>query len=106
MLLNFDGSHQNFNYFFQEKHFTDAEMKRILSFCNLQSLLDKKKAITLPQNDSQTNSGLSQAALQSFRSQLTDNEINEIDVILKKCGFPLCSNFPLESSGLVKELEL
>ena len=91
---------------FQEKHLTDAEMKRILRFCNLQSLLDENTAITLPQNDSQTNSGLSQAALQSFRSQLTDNEINEIDVILKKCGLPLCSNFPLESSGLVKELEL
>ena len=91
---------------FQEKHLTDAEMKRILRFCNLQSLLDENMAITLPQNDSQTNSGLSQAALQSFRAQLTDKEINQIDVILRKCGFPSCSNFPLESSGLVKELEL
>ena len=91
---------------FQEKHLTDAEMKRILRFCNLQSLLDENTAITLPQNDSQTNSGLSQAALQSFRAQLTDKEINQIDVILRKCGFPSCSNFPLESSGLVKELEL
>ena len=90
----------------QEKHLTDAEMKRILRFCNLQSLLDENMAITLPQNDSQTNSGLSQAALQSFRAQLTDKEINQIDVILRKCGFPSCSNFPLESSGLVKELEL
>ena len=91
---------------FQENHLTDAEMKRILRFCNLQSLLDENTAITLPQNDSQTNSGLSQAALQSFRAQLTDKEINQIDVILRKCGFPSCSNFPLESSGLVKELEL
>lgn len=81
-------------------------MKRILRFCNLQSLVKENVTISLPQNDSQNNSGLSQAALQNFRAQLTDKEINQIDVILRKCGFPSCAYFPLESSGLVKELEL
>ena len=81
-------------------------MKRILRFCNLQDLVKENVSISLPQNDSQNNSGLSQAALQNFRTQLTDKEINQIDVILRKCGFPSCSYFPLESSGLVKELEL
>ena len=96
-----------FHFFcLQEKHLTDGEMKRILNFCNLQSLLDENAAITLPQKDSQNNSGLSQAALQNFRSQLTEKEIDQIDVILRKCGFPSCSYFPLESSGLVKELDL
>ena len=81
-------------------------MKRILQFCNLQSLLKEDATINLPNEDSQTNSGLSKEALQNFQAQLTDKEINQIDVILRKCGFPSCSYFPLESSGLVNELEL
>lgn len=85
---------------------TDAEMKRILQFCNLQSLLSENDAILLPEKDSQNNSGLSQKALQSFRAQLSDKEISQIDVILRKCGFPACAEFPLESAGLSKALEL
>lgn len=81
-------------------------MKRILSFCNLQSLVSEDDAIVLPQDDSQTNSGLSQKALEPFKAKLTQREIHQIDVILRKCGFPTCTDFPLEASGLVKTLEL
>jgi hypothetical protein len=82
-------------------------MKRILRFCSLEHiLLGEDEAVVLPENDSQTNSGLSQNALRSFRASLTDKEISQIDVILRQCGFPACANFPLESAGLVKELEI
>ena len=81
-------------------------MKRILQFCELSSILGDNDAIALPENDSQTNSGLSQKALSSYRAQLTDREISRIDVVLRKCGFPACAYFPLEAEGLIKELEL
>ena len=81
-------------------------MRKILQFCNLQSVIGENYNIVLPENDSQTNSGLSKTALQSFRAQLSDKEIGQIDEILRKCGFPSCETFPLQSSELVNQLEL
>ena len=81
-------------------------MKRILQYCNLTHLIKENEEITLPEKDSQKNSGLSQSALSSYRAQLTDTEIEQIDVILRKCGFPSCEFFPLESVAMVKALDL
>ena len=81
-------------------------MKRILQYCGLTSILNDQEAIELPENDSQKNSGLSKEALSSYRAQLTEAEISRIDVILRQCGFPACEQFPLEASGLEKELAL
>ena len=92
--------------FLQEKENTDKEMRRILQYCHLTHLIKENEEITLPEKDSQKNSGLSQSALQSYRSQLTDSEIEKIDEILLKCGFPSCEYFPLDSVALVKALDL
>ncbi len=88
------------------KEETDAEMKRILKHCGVESILGVNGEVTLPENDSQNNSGLSRRHLQSFREAMTEKELGQIDVILRQCGFPACENFPLESAGLVKELDL
>lgn len=85
---------------------TDKDMKRILRYCQLGCLVGDNVEVLLPENDSQTNSGLSRKALKTHKESLTDKEVNEIDVILRDCGFPSCSHFPLESHELVKELEL
>ena len=81
-------------------------MRRILQYRNLTHLIHENEEITLPEKDSQKNSGLSQSALRSYRAQLTDNEIEKIDEILRKCGFPSCEYFPLDSVALVKALDL
>ncbi len=88
------------------KEQTDAEMKRILRFCGLGNHNNEAVVVKLPEHDSQTNSGLSQSVLQSFKADLSEKEIAQVDVILRQCGFPACEQFPLESAGLVKELSL
>ncbi len=77
-----------------------------MQFCGLQHLINDDEAITLPENDSQTNSGLSQKALQSFIAQHTDKENNQKDDILRKCGFTACEELPLGSEGFRKALDL
>jgi hypothetical protein len=62
--------------------------------------------VTLPDHDSQNNSGLSRSNLKSFRASLTVKEIADIDAVLRDCGLPTCEAFPLTSDGLSKALEL
>ena len=62
--------------------------------------------VTLPENDSQNNSGLSRSNLKSYRASLTVKEIADIDGVLKDCGLPTCDSFPLTSESFAKALDL
>ena len=73
-------------------------MSKLISWFHLQ--------VTLPDHDSQNNSGLSRSNLKSFRASLTVKEIADIDGVLKDCGLPTCETFPLTSESFTKALEL
>jgi hypothetical protein len=62
--------------------------------------------ISLPEKDSQNNSGLSRSNLKSFRASLTVKEIADIDGVLRDCGLPTCETFPLTREGFTKALDL
>ena len=53
-----------------------------------------------PDFDSQTNSGLSRQHLQNFKTDLTEEEVAEIDRILGLCGFPPCESSPIDALNM------
>ena len=59
-----------------------------------------------PDFDSQTNSGLSRQHLQNFKTDLTEEEVNEIDRILTLCGFPPCESSPIDAFNMQRVLEI
>jgi len=73
---------------------------------NFKIFLYFRLQVTLPENDSQNNSGLSRSNLKSYRASLTVKEIADIDGVLKDCGLPTCDSFPLTSESFTKALEL
>jgi len=74
---------------------TQADMKRILEHCDMESFVTD-----LPENDSQNNSGLSRNRLRSYQTALKEEEILIVDKVLQSTGFPSSKNFPIEADAL------
>ena len=88
---------------------TDSCIRRIYQFCDIITLQENnqvsgnKKITSLPQNDSQANSPISQTNLKSYQNILNKKDIEILDEVLEYCGVPTCANFPLESKNFVHQ---
>ena len=84
----------------QIKDHTEQEMAKVRDFCEI----DQSRQCHLPEKDTQRNSGLSRKNLQSYKDEVTNDQIEEIDKVLANAGYPICDKFPREAHHMAAVL--
>ena len=72
----------------------EGEMFKIRQFCQI----DQSRKCTLPERDTQANSGLSRETLNPYKIDLKPEEVSKLDLALVTSGFPKSSEFPIHAS--------